>query len=42
MRFERGIDHSSLDDALNEAASLVADFGQGKVMSGVVVGNDTT
>ena len=41
MRFERGIDHSSLDDALNEAASLVADFGQGKVMSGVVVGNDT-
>lgn len=41
MRFERGIDYSSLDDALNEAASLVADFGQGKVMSGVVVGNDT-
>ena len=40
MRFERGIDYSSLDDALNEAASLVADFGQGKVMSGVVVGND--
>ncbi|KAF0349659.1 phenylalanine--tRNA ligase subunit beta [Pediococcus pentosaceus] len=41
MRFERGIDYSSLDDALNEAASLVADFSQGKVMSGVVVGNDT-
>ncbi|MGI1808370.1 phenylalanine--tRNA ligase subunit beta [Pediococcus pentosaceus] len=41
MRFERGIDYSSLDDALNEAASLVADLGQGKVMSGVVVGNDT-
>ncbi|MEO4707294.1 phenylalanine--tRNA ligase subunit beta [Pediococcus pentosaceus] len=41
MRFERGIDYSSLDDALNEAASLVADFGQGKVMSEVVVGNDT-
>lgn len=41
MRFERGIDYSSLDDALNEAASLVADFGQGKVMSGIVVGNDT-
>lgn len=41
MRFERGIDYSSLDYALNEAASLVADFGQGKVMSGVVVGNDT-
>ncbi|MGY1576718.1 phenylalanine--tRNA ligase subunit beta [Pediococcus pentosaceus] len=41
MRFERGIDYSSLDDALNEAASLVADFGRGKVMSGVVVGNDT-
>ncbi|MBF7139813.1 phenylalanine--tRNA ligase subunit beta [Pediococcus pentosaceus] len=41
MRFERGIDYSSLDDALNEAASLVADFGQGKVMSGAVVGNDT-
>lgn len=41
MRFERGIDYSSLDDALNEVASLVADFSQGKVMSGVVVGNDT-
>ncbi|MBU7003795.1 phenylalanine--tRNA ligase subunit beta [Pediococcus pentosaceus] len=41
MRFERGIDYNSLDDALNEAASLVADFSQGKVMSGVVVGNDT-
>ncbi|WP_444965267.1 phenylalanine--tRNA ligase subunit beta [Pediococcus pentosaceus] len=41
MRFERGIDYSSLDDALNEAASLVADFSQGKVMSEVVVGNDT-
>lgn len=41
IRFERSIDYSSLDDALNEAASLVADFSQGKVMSGVVVGNDT-
>jgi phenylalanyl-tRNA synthetase beta chain len=41
MRFERGIDYSSVDNALNEAASLVADFGEGQVLSDVMVGNDT-
>jgi phenylalanyl-tRNA synthetase beta chain len=41
MRFERGIDYASLDNALNEAASLIAKFSEGKVLEGVLVGSDT-
>lgn len=41
MRFERGIDYSALENALNEAASLIAQFSNGQVLDGMAVGSDT-
>ncbi|TLQ04668.1 phenylalanine--tRNA ligase subunit beta [Pediococcus stilesii] len=39
MRFERGIDYSALNQALKEAAILIAQFSDGRVLDGVVEGS---
>lgn len=40
MRYERGIDHSATETALDAAAALIAELGDGTVTTGVVVGRD--
>ncbi|GAF39682.1 phenylalanyl-tRNA synthetase, beta subunit [Agrilactobacillus composti DSM 18527 = JCM 14202] len=39
-RFEKGIDTASVTDALNAAASLLAQLADGAVAQGILVGND--
>ncbi|AEV95373.1 phenylalanine--tRNA ligase subunit beta [Pediococcus claussenii] len=41
MRFERGIDYSSLQTALDEASEMIREIAGGFVMSDTVIGNDT-
>ncbi|GEP19338.1 phenylalanine--tRNA ligase subunit beta [Pediococcus argentinicus] len=39
-RFERGIDFSSIDNALDEAATMMAQLGNGQISQNTVVGNE--
>lgn len=39
-RFERGIDFSSTDNALDEAATMMAQLGNGQISQNTVVGNE--
>lgn len=41
MRFERGIDQACVKEALDAAAQLIAELGEGKVVSGIAVGSET-
>ncbi|MFC6180897.1 phenylalanine--tRNA ligase subunit beta [Lactiplantibacillus daowaiensis] len=40
MRYERGIDHSATQTALDAAAAMIADLGAGTVANGTVIGRD--
>lgn len=41
MRFERGIDQGAVQEALDAAAQLIADLGEGQVVSGTAIGAET-
>ncbi|MCE2138909.1 hypothetical protein GRC92_18010, partial [Streptococcus thermophilus] len=40
MRYERGIDHGMTATALDAAAAMIAELGDGQVASGMVIGRD--
>lgn len=40
MRFERGINKATVAEALDAAAQMIAELGNGQVVSGVAKAND--